>query len=569
MKRFAAILLALVLLASSVPALAAGSGGGDKLVAITFDDGPGPYTEALLDALKTRGVQATFFVLGSRVERYGRLVERMYGEGHQIANHTYSHKALKGLSDAAVTEQITSTAQIISAAAGKELRCVVRPPYGSYNARVLELLGAPGIFWSIDPEDWKYRNADTVFDHIVSKVRDGDIILLHDIHPTSVDAAVKVVDKLLADGYTFVTVNELFRRKGVPMEDGVMYFSCRNATVRGALTAPAMTYEIGGDGCFITLASADDAPIYYTTDGSDPLYKGKLYSSPVKTYGDCTVRAVAAFELNGSRSPVMTQELAVSPAAPAITAVGTRVTITGEGRLFYTLDGKRPTINSNRYTGAFTAAPGTLIRAVAIGEGNMISAETRETLLGAGALVRDAEAGDWYYGAVEKTVTGKLMFLTDKQYFKPDVAMTRASVLETLYRMAGSPPVSGAAASALFADVSDNASYAGAVRWAYQNGICTGEGGRFHPSGYVTREELAAFLYRLARVGGQDVSAAADLRAFADADTVDAYAAAPLAFAVAKGLMNGEEGSELRPHAYATRAQVAVIVTRYMALYNK
>ena len=200
--------------------------GGSKLIAITFDDGPGKYTGELLDALKKYNAKATFFLVGTCVERYPELVKREVEEGHQVANHSWDHAKLTDLSQSAISAELSKTENAIDKACGKDLgTLMVRPPYGSSNSAVQNSANAPLIFWSVDTLDWKYRNAETVKNNIVNNAKDGAIILLHDIHSTSVQGAVAAIEELTGQGYTFVTVSELFRRKGITMSNGTGYHS--------------------------------------------------------------------------------------------------------------------------------------------------------------------------------------------------------------------------------------------------------------------------------------------------------------------------------------------------------
>ena len=234
LKKAAALALAAVVLLMALPMVASAAeeeNGDYQLLAITFDDGPGPYTEGLLDALAERNVKATFFMVGNLAKRYPDLVARMAEEGHQLGNHTWDHSDLSKLSAAKIQDKLDSTQSLLEELGGAETTCYIRPPYGALNSTVKKTAQAPLILWSVDPLDWKYRNADTVYNNIMGAVKDGDIILLHDIHETSVKAAVRVIDKLLGQGYEFVTVSELFRRRGVEPENGVSYFSARNKGV--------------------------------------------------------------------------------------------------------------------------------------------------------------------------------------------------------------------------------------------------------------------------------------------------------------------------------------------------
>ena len=193
------------------------------LVALTFDDGPRRSTTTdLLDGLQERGVQATFFLIGEQIEGNEDLIERMEEEGHQIGIHSYEHRWLTALSAADFARQVDRERQVLSEILGRE-DFLLRPPYGGVDAAVEKRANAPIILWSVDPEDWKELNADRVTRRILENVEDGDVILLHDIYPTSVEAALRVVDALHEKGFLFVTVSELARQKGIELENGEVY----------------------------------------------------------------------------------------------------------------------------------------------------------------------------------------------------------------------------------------------------------------------------------------------------------------------------------------------------------
>lgn len=196
---------------------------GPKLIALTFDDGPRrSTTTALLDGLSQRGVQATFFLIGAQVEHNEDILLRMDQEGHQIGIHTFDHVKLTGLSKTDFNAQVDRTRQLLVSVLGHN-DLLLRPPYGMTDAGVKQNAGCPIILWSIDPEDWKDQNAPRVVQHVVSNARDGGIILMHDIFPESVEAALEIVDQLHAQGYLFVTVDELFAQRHVPLEAGKSY----------------------------------------------------------------------------------------------------------------------------------------------------------------------------------------------------------------------------------------------------------------------------------------------------------------------------------------------------------
>ncbi|MBO2446319.1 polysaccharide deacetylase family protein [Actinomadura barringtoniae] len=184
---------------------------GAKCIALTFDDGPGPYTAKLLDTLKQQNVRATFFVVGKNAKADPDLVKREAAEGHEIENHSMSHPDLAKESKTGLTEQIDGTNDVVKQLTGATPR-YLRPPYGATDGQVaahVKKLGMTQIFWGIDAFDWKHPDASYVSDQIVSDAAPKGIVLLHDIHPTSVDAVPKIIEGLRAKGYTFVTVSEL------------------------------------------------------------------------------------------------------------------------------------------------------------------------------------------------------------------------------------------------------------------------------------------------------------------------------------------------------------------------
>lgn len=202
--------------------------GGAKIpagpyVALTFDDGPrAATTTVLLDGLAQRGVHATFFVIGENVEGNELLLQRMEGEGHQIGMHTYHHKSLDQLNAAGFYAEVDSLRATLTALLGRE-EFMLRPPYGMMNAATQARAAAPIVLWSVDPEDWSDRDTARQVEVITENTQDGDIILLHDIYPASVETALQVVDTLMAKGFHFVTVEELFAIRGKTPENGTVY----------------------------------------------------------------------------------------------------------------------------------------------------------------------------------------------------------------------------------------------------------------------------------------------------------------------------------------------------------
>lgn len=194
-----------------------------KLIALTFDDGPRRLTTSrLLDGLGERGVPATFFLIGKQIPDNEDLVLRMEAEGHEIGIHTFDHVSLAGLNADDFDAQVGRTRRILQGLLGRD-DFLLRPPYGYLDESVQRQAGAPIILWSIDPEDWGDKDAQRETRHILQNAQDGSIILLHDIFPASVDAALAVVDQLHQEGYVFLTVSDLFAARGISLERGVPY----------------------------------------------------------------------------------------------------------------------------------------------------------------------------------------------------------------------------------------------------------------------------------------------------------------------------------------------------------
>lgn len=192
------------------------------MVALTFDDGPGKRTGELLAQLEKYNAHATFFMLGQNVSRYPDVVKKMKEIGCELGNHSYSHKNLAKASVAGITDEVGKTNTNIAQIAG-EGATVMRPPYGAISDTLKATVGMPMILWNIDTLDWKTRNAQKTIETTMNNVDDGDIILLHDIHTESVDAALKLIPMLEKVGYQLVTVSELAAAKGVTLENGGRY----------------------------------------------------------------------------------------------------------------------------------------------------------------------------------------------------------------------------------------------------------------------------------------------------------------------------------------------------------
>jgi peptidoglycan/xylan/chitin deacetylase (PgdA/CDA1 family) len=193
--------------------------GAVACVALTFDDGPAGPTLTLLDTLAEAHVSATFFVVGVNARLQPAVLARMIAEGHEIGNHSFDHKDLTTLSAEQISEQWRATSEIVRSATGVS-PVLFRPPYGASNELVESTAEGPFILWSVDPRDWVDRDAAVVTRRVLESARPGDIILLHDIHVTSVNAVPAIIDGLRQRGFTFVTVSTLL---GSDLNPGQIY----------------------------------------------------------------------------------------------------------------------------------------------------------------------------------------------------------------------------------------------------------------------------------------------------------------------------------------------------------
>jgi len=196
----------------------------EKLVALTFDDGPsGKYTRNLLDGLLDRDVKATFLLCGYRMEQYPELTSRIHREGHEIGLHGYSHDDMGKMSRKKAAKEIADTYALLPEGCEPAF---LRPPGGSSGEGLKQAAKEAGLAllsWSVDPRDWAVRDAGAVQAAVLADVRDGDVILLHDMSNSSVDAALGIVDSLLSQGFRFVTVSELARLRGITPQAGKNY----------------------------------------------------------------------------------------------------------------------------------------------------------------------------------------------------------------------------------------------------------------------------------------------------------------------------------------------------------
>lgn len=196
------------------------------MIALTFDDGPSAHTNRLLDIFAKYGGKGTFFVLGNTLDNRKDTLKRIVNDGHEIGNHSWSHRQFTNLSKEEITDQIMMTRDKIYEITGYDCK-IVRPPYGACNDTVKAVgkeLGMTYVCWSVDTLDWKSKNADAVYKEVMDYVSDGAIILCHDLHKTTVDAMEKVIPDLIEKGYQLVTVSELLSRGSNEIAVGKVYY---------------------------------------------------------------------------------------------------------------------------------------------------------------------------------------------------------------------------------------------------------------------------------------------------------------------------------------------------------
>lgn len=180
-------------------------------IAITFDDGPdAECTPKLLDGLQKRGVKATFFLIGQNIEKDNNreIVKRMYEEGHLIGNHTYHHVEITRVSNEKAYEELIMCNELIQSITGQEVE-YMRPPFGLWQKKLEQKIHVLPVMWNVDPLDWATENVDEIVNRVVTRTEENDIILLHDCYDSSVKAALRIIDLLQAEGFEFVTVDEL------------------------------------------------------------------------------------------------------------------------------------------------------------------------------------------------------------------------------------------------------------------------------------------------------------------------------------------------------------------------
>ena len=196
------------------------------MVALTFDDGPyDRVTNRIVKVLAKHDSRATFFVVGNRVERYADTMKNAYNKGNQIATHTFDHGDLSKMKKKQIRRELKRAFRVMKKING-ENPTMLRPPYGNVNDKMRQTIRIPMIYWNVDTEDWASRNKDKILSRCKS-IKDGDIVLMHDLYPSTAAAVEKLVPRLRKKGFQLVTVEELFYYKGIDAKGGKVYFNGR------------------------------------------------------------------------------------------------------------------------------------------------------------------------------------------------------------------------------------------------------------------------------------------------------------------------------------------------------
>lgn len=550
----------LMVLVIAVLVTTAAAASDSKLVALTFDDGPGPYTEQLLDGLQERGIAGTFFVQGIKAKRNPQIIRRMVEEGHQLANHSYNHPDLASLPLEEALDQLHRTDDILNRITNGVGPYFYRAPYGQLNHDARRMLEAPVFYWTMDCQDWVYDDPDTIRDLLMSQVSDGSIVLLHDTVEASVIATLDAIDLMLEDGYEFVTLKELFRRRGDTAENARQYYSYfPNGTLLDSLKIPRISGEGDQNSITVTLESTDELEIYYTTDGSPISMDAQKYEGPFEVELPCTIRAVCAWDLNGGRSEELQITYREPPvASPEVDVINGLVTFTrveGNEDLYYrTVDEKISHVVTSE-DGTVKLKPGCWFTYYADAE--QMSASQEEKLLFSKQrnLFADVDQDAWYYADLDLAAARGYIEPTKGAYvMDPESEVTRGMLAQMLYRFSGEQME---LEKAPFLDVSKRHPYAEAIAWGAETKLFSGTGdGMFEPDLPVSRQEVAKIL--ASYLGPQEN--VQPLR-YQDGVYIARWAYDAVSLVTSLGLMHGN-GVYFEPHNTITRGEMSAILIR-------
>ena len=255
-------------------------------IALTFDDGPGEYTDELLDCLEENNAHATFFMLGQNVGSWESTVQRMADIGCEIGSHSWDHPNLYDLSMDSVAKQFSDTDAALEKACGQKAS-VARAPYGNWSDDIISTVGKPFFTWSLDSLDWSYLDVNKDYDAVMNgDLTDGSIILMHDIHEPSVQAAIKMIPELVQKGYKLMTVSELAAAKGVTLQ-GANYSDFWDSSLQKGIVAgySGNTTDTSGDESTDGTDTSNDGSTD-TSDGSSDDGSADDESSDDGSYDD-------------------------------------------------------------------------------------------------------------------------------------------------------------------------------------------------------------------------------------------------------------------------------------------
>ena len=567
--RFTALLISFVLLAVTLSVFTTVSAAADspKLIALTFDDGPSKHTDVLLDVLKQYGAKATFFTVGNRIASRSDTIAREAAEGHQVAGHSYSHAKLTTLSPEEAKKELDSCVAAIKPYTNYQTY-LIRPPYGARDDMV-KGLGYPLILWSVDTLDWKTRDAESVYQNIMSMTEDGAIILLHDMYETSVQGVARAIPELQAQGYEFVTVSELYRRRGVKIESGTIYRHIpSNGNDLPAVSAPVFTEkEQNGAETLEISVNAADFTIYYTTDGSEPTSGSTVYSGAI-TVTKPTVFKAVAIDSFGTKSPVGEFAVNANGCEPIDFSVDSDgklslSTRTHGANIYYTSDLSEPSDAGTLYTEPFV--PDGSIRAVAIKSGLFNSEILTLYRTSYGDLFTDISPDSPYFDAVSEIYHKGLMQDAGSHLFAPEATVTKAEFVTYLAEMSKDDLTKYAKGEVKFSDVPADSRYFASVAWAADSAIAGGNSdGSFGADRPLTREQMCLLLTKyMAYKNLAAGSTATAAEPFSDSDAISAWAAEAVASCHSLGLVQGTGTNAFNPAGTVTRGACAVFLANF------
>lgn len=557
MKKFLSLFLVLCIAVTLLSVSVRAADTSEKLIAFTFDDGPSIYTDRLLDALAKNDAHATFFVSGYRLKEYSDELGRIVSEGHEAANHTQNHKTLTKLSAKELANEVDTELATLKKVGG-DTRYLLRPVGGSYNQAVRNAARGPVIIWSVDTLDWKNRDSDAVYKNIMT-AKDGDIVLMHDLYKTTVAAVERALPDLKAKGFKVVTVTELFRRKGITLENGEVYNSARKYSTLPEISA-APVYAALPTAAASTPAESDGTG--YAAGFTAASWKAALANgvlSVTSPLGGVYIPTEAKSLAEGlSESDTLTVRIAPDGdyTAFSVEINGTPVQ-TVPGGLHIVLHGTGLT-SASAVTVKHPGLADTVCAVSGIVDQNTVCAAvdgSASVRIAANRALNFRDTPDWGRNSIDFVSAHDLFNGVSADMFAPNTGLTRGMVVTVLYRMSGQPEVKSAAN---FKDVKSGMYYAKPIAWAMNAGYVQGMGNnRFAPDNPLTREQLIQMLYNYSGDKGEAVPACSA--------SCSAWAKAAYDWAADAGIITGSDAAWMRPGLAASRGEAAILLYRYAA----